>query len=136
MCSLYLAETLDQANEGELAGAVNGYEQGQFALFGADLCDVDVEVADRILGKSLLLKLVGFDLRHTADAVPLQAPVQAGAGQMREGRLQAVEAVVQRQQRMPPKGDDDRPSSGVRTVERGSFGPMAASTVVSRSRHF
>jgi hypothetical protein len=27
-------------------------------------------------------------------------------------------------------------SSGVRTVERGSFGPMAASAVVSRSRHF
>ena len=27
---------------------------------------------------------------------------------MRDGRLQRVEAIVERQQRMPPKGDDDR----------------------------
>lgn len=35
-------------NEGELARAVDGNEQVELALFGADLCDVDVEVADRV----------------------------------------------------------------------------------------
>ena len=27
---------------------------------------------------------------------------------MRDGRLQRIEAIVERQQRMPPEGDDDR----------------------------
>ena len=82
----HLAGTLDQTNEGELAGAVDRHEQGELAFFGADLCDIDMKVADRILLEAFLLRLVGFDLRQAADAVSLQAPVQAGAGQMREGR--------------------------------------------------
>ena len=38
----------------------------------------------------------------------LQAAMQRRARQMRDGRLQGVQAVVQRQQRVPPEGDDDR----------------------------
>ena len=66
-----------------------------------------VEVADRILSTALLLRLVAFDLRQAADAVPLQTAMQAGAGQARDGRLQAIKAVVQRQQGVAPKGNDD-----------------------------
>ncbi|AMB45849.1 hypothetical protein Y590_13085 [Methylobacterium sp. AMS5] len=105
---LHLASALDKMNEGELAGTVDRHEQVQLALFGADLCDIDMEVADRILLEALLLGLVAFDFRQAADAVPLQAPVQAGAGQMGDRGLQTVEAVVQRQQGMPPESDDDR----------------------------
>jgi hypothetical protein len=36
-----------QLNEGKFARAVDGDEQVQLALFGADLRDVDVEVTDR-----------------------------------------------------------------------------------------
>src|SRR3954466_257765 len=38
--------------------------------------------------------------------MPLQAAMQTGARQGREGGLERVEAVVQRQQRVPPEGDD------------------------------
>jgi hypothetical protein len=97
----------DEADEGELARAVDGHEQAQLALLGADLGDVEVEVADRIGGEALLLRLVALDLGQAADAVPLQAAVQAGARQVRDRGLEAVEAVVERQERMPPEGDDD-----------------------------
>jgi hypothetical protein len=40
--------------------------------------------------------------------VALQAAVQGGAGELRDGGLQGVEAVVQRQQGVAAKGDDDR----------------------------
>jgi hypothetical protein len=40
--------------------------------------------------------------------VALQTAMEGGARQMREGRLQGVEAVVERQQGMPSEGDDHR----------------------------
>ncbi|MDB5369795.1 MAG: hypothetical protein JWP20_1353 [Roseomonas sp.] len=36
----------------------------------------------------------------------LEATVQGRARQVRDGRLQGVEAVIKRQQRVPPEGDD------------------------------
>ena len=38
----------------------------------------------------------------------LQAAMQRRARQMRDRRLQRIEAVVERQQGMPAEGDDDR----------------------------
>ena len=38
----------------------------------------------------------------------LQAPMQRRARQVRDCRLKSVEAIIQRQQRMLAKGDDDR----------------------------
>jgi hypothetical protein len=38
----------------------------------------------------------------------LQTAMQRRARQVRNGRLQSVEAVVERQQGMPSEGDDDR----------------------------
>ena len=76
----------------------------ELALLRADLRDVDVEVADRVGLEARTLGLVTIDIRQSADAVTLQAAVQAGAGQVRDGGLQRVEAVVERQQGMPPEG--------------------------------
>lgn len=39
--------------------------------------------------------------------MPFQAAVQGRARQVRDGRLQAMKAVVQRQQRVPAESDDD-----------------------------
>ena len=36
----------------------------------------------------------------------LEAAMQRRARQMRDGRLQSVKAIIERQQRMPSKGDD------------------------------
>jgi hypothetical protein len=48
----------------------------QLTLFGADLGDVDVEIAERVALEGLLGGLVAGDLGQPADAVPLEAAVQ------------------------------------------------------------
>src|SRR5215210_7590131 len=85
---------------------VYGHEEVELALLGSDLGDVDVEVADRIRLEPLLRGLVALGLGQARDAVALQAAVQTGAGQVREGGLERIEAVIQRQKRVPPKGDN------------------------------
>jgi hypothetical protein len=50
--------------------------------------------------------------------------------------LQSVEAVIERQQRMATEGDNGRFFASVRTEERISFGPTAASPAWLRLRHF
>ena len=61
--------------------------------------------------------------------------MQGRPGQVRNGRLQGIEAVVERQQRMLAEGDDDSLFLGDRTVERGAFGPMGTSLTKARLRH-
>lgn len=61
---------------GELRGAVDRHEQVKLAFFGANLGDVEMEVADRIGLKLLPLGLFAFCLRQAADAVALKAAVQ------------------------------------------------------------
>ena len=75
-----LSGLLVQLNEGELARAVDGHEQVELALFGADPCDVDVKVADRVGLEARPLGLVAIDIRQAADAVTLQAAMQRRAG--------------------------------------------------------
>lgn len=67
-----------------------------------------MEAAGRVGLEARALGLVAIDLRHLADAVALQAAVQRRAGQVRNGGLQRVEAVVERQERVTPKGYHDR----------------------------
>lgn len=67
-----------------------------------------MEAADRIAFKLLLRRLVALDIRQSRDAVVLQAAVQGRWRQMRKCRLQAVETIVERQQRVLAKGNDDR----------------------------
>jgi hypothetical protein len=49
-----------QFGEGELRGPVNGYEEIEPAFGGADLSDVDVEIADRIGLELALYSLTVF----------------------------------------------------------------------------
>jgi hypothetical protein len=107
LCGFHLAGALDQAGEGDLRGSIDRHEQAQLALGRLHLGQVKVEVADRVGGEALLGGLVTIGLGQAADAMPLQAAMQAGAGQVWDARLQAVKAVVQRQQGMPAEGDDD-----------------------------
>ena len=73
-----------------------------------NLSQIDVEVAERVGLEARPLGLVTVDLRQSADTVALQAAMQGRAGQVREGGLERVEAVVERQERVTAKGDDDR----------------------------
>jgi hypothetical protein len=67
-----------------------------------------MEIADGIGLELALVRLVALYLRQAGDAVPLQAPVKRRAGQVRDYRLQRIQAIVERQQRMPAERDDDR----------------------------
>jgi hypothetical protein len=60
------------------------------------LCDVDVEVADRVALELLLRRLVALDIRQPADAMTLEAAVQRRSRQVWDCRLQRIETLVQR----------------------------------------
>ena len=98
---------LVQLDEGELRRSVDGDDEVELALRSSNLGDVDMKIADRI---GLELALGGgfaFDLRQPGDLVALQTPVKGRARQMRDGRLQGIKTVVERQQSMPAEGNDD-----------------------------
>ena len=125
-----------KSGEGELGGPVDGHEEIELAFLGAHLGDVDVEVADRVALERLLGRLVAVDLRQPADAVALEAAMQGRAGQMRDRRLQGIEAIVERQQRMLAEGDDDRLLLGRQHRRAGrSWAPSARRATKVRFLH-
>ncbi len=94
-------------DEGELRRSVDCDEQVELALRGSNLGDVDMKIADRIGLEFSFGRGFAFDLRQPGDPVALQTSVKGRARQMREGGLQSVQAVVERQQSMPPECNDD-----------------------------
>jgi hypothetical protein len=97
-----------QFDEGELRSPVDRDDEIELALSGSDLGEVDMEIADRIGLELVFRRSFAFDLRQSRDSMALEAAMQRRARQMRDRRLQCVEAVVERQQGMPPEGDHDR----------------------------
>lgn len=65
-----------QLGEGELRGPVDGDEEEDLALFGPYFGDLDVEVADGVIGKALYLWLVALHLGQAAHPLPFEAAVQ------------------------------------------------------------
>ena len=74
----------------ELACPVDGYEQVQLALSGADFRDGELGLVGWIGFEALIVRSFGVGERPAGDGVALRAAVQAGAGQARgcwaEGR--------------------------------------------------
>src|SRR5208282_6768620 len=97
-----------QFDEGELRRPIDGDNEVELALSGSNLGDVDMEIADRIDLELALGRGFAFDLGQPRDSMALETPMQRRARQMRNGGLKGVEAVVERQQGMPPEGDHDR----------------------------
>jgi hypothetical protein len=94
-------------DEGELRRSIDGDEQVELALRSSNLGEVDMKVADRIGLEFAFGGGFAFDPRQPGDPVALQTPVKGRARQMRDGGLQSVLAVVERQQSMPSEGNDD-----------------------------
>jgi hypothetical protein len=97
-----------QLGLGTRARAVDGHEQIERAFFGVHLGDIAVEVSERVGLEGLCGGLTAFGVRQATDAMPLQAAMPRRAGQVRERRLQRIQAVIQRQQRMLATRDDQR----------------------------
>ncbi len=94
-------------DEGELRGSVDGDQEIELTLFGTHLGDIDMEVADRIDLELLAPGTITVPIGKSGDAVPFEAAVQRRPSQLGDGRLQGIETVVKRQQRMPAKGNDN-----------------------------
>ncbi len=104
----HLARLLMEFGISKLGCPVDPNEQAQLAFCCLNLGDVDVEEADRISFELLADRLVAFDLRQAPDPMPLQAAMQRGPCQMRNCRLEGIQAIIERQERMLAEGDDDR----------------------------
>src|SRR4029077_16424218 len=117
----------------KLRCAIDRHEKVELTLPGTNLGDVDVKVADWVAFERLLGNLVAGDLRKPADAVTLEASMQGRPGQVRNGRLQGIEAVVERQQRMLAEGDDDSLFLGRQDCRARSF--RGTSLTKARLRH-
>ena len=87
---------LVQSNKGEFRRSVDRDEQVELAFCCAQFGDIDVEITDRIGFEFLFGGDLVLDLRQARDAVPFQAAMQRGSGQVRDRRLQRIEAVVER----------------------------------------
>ena len=96
-----------QLDESEFRRSVDGDEQVELALRSSNLGDVDMKIADRIGLEFAFGRGFAFDLRQPGDPVALQTPVKRRARQMRDGGLQSVQAVVERQQSMSSECNDD-----------------------------
>jgi hypothetical protein len=81
---------------GKFACTVNGDKQVELAFFRADLRDVDMDVAKGIWLELFLRRFIAFHIRQAVDAMPLQAAMEGGSGQMRQRRLQRIQAVIER----------------------------------------
>ena len=86
---------LMQFDEGKLRGAIDRHQQVEPALLGADLGDVDVEVADRIALELDAGGCVAIDRGKLRDTVALQTAAQRRARLVRNAGLQGVEAIIQ-----------------------------------------
>ena len=98
---------LMQLGKSNLAGAVNRNQQVKLSLCGMNFCNVDMKITDRVMFKLLAYRFVALDIWQPTDAVTLQAAMQGRAGQARDRRLQGVQTIVKRQQRMLAKGHND-----------------------------
>ena len=85
-----------QLGIGQFACSSDGDKQAKLAFFRAHFGNIDVEVADWIALERFLLWLVTLDGWQAADAVPLQAAMEGRSRQLRPGRLQGIQAVVER----------------------------------------
>jgi len=95
------------SSKGEPGGAIDGDQESEPALGGMDLGEVDAEEAGRVGLEPASGRGAALDFEQPGDVVSLEAAVQRRPGRMRDGGLQGIRAVVQRQQGMPTKGDDD-----------------------------
>ena len=99
---------LGELGYGKLTCAINACEHVELAFSSLNLGDVDMEQADGVAFELLALRLVTFHIRQARDAMPLKAPLQRRTGQMRDGRLQSIKSIAQRQQCMPSECDNGR----------------------------
>lgn len=98
---------VDELGDGKRRGPVDGEAQRPLPLRGAQRGNVEM---DRAEGGGLEALLVGFGLprvRQAAAAMPLQAAMERRPGERRQGWVEGLEAVVEREQGMAAASHDE-----------------------------
>jgi hypothetical protein len=90
---------------GQLTCPVTGDTQGELAFFRAYRCAVDLDIAKGIGRERFLRRLIAFPIWQALDALPPQATMEGGSGQMRPRRLQRRQAGIEREQGRLAKSD-------------------------------
>ncbi len=95
-----------ELGDGELGRPVDTHEVKELSLGGLHFGDVDVKEANGVALELLPLRLVSRHIRQARDSMSLQTSVQRRTRQVWDRGLKGVEAVVQRQQRVPSESHD------------------------------
>ena len=96
----------NELSHSELASAINADEQVKLTFGGLHLGDINVKKACGVAFELLPLGLVALDIWQTRDAMPLQTAMQRRPRQVGDRRLNGIETVVKRQQRVAAERDD------------------------------
>lgn len=108
LCGYGLVGVCMPLGRGQLADTIDGDNQRALAFCRADLRDGDRAVAEGIGLERFLRRRIACHVRQAADAMPLQAVMPRGSGQVRPRGWQGRQAIVQREQRMLAKSHDQR----------------------------
>jgi hypothetical protein len=100
-----LSAFFNELGHSKFVRVVESYEEMDLALGRLHVCDINVKEPDQIALELLAPRLVLCQIREVRNSIPLQAPVQRGACQLCDSRLQGMDTIVQRQQRMTPECD-------------------------------
>jgi hypothetical protein len=117
---------------GELRDPVDGEEHDKFAVGVGEFGAVDVDIAN-VVGFEPLALFCGLARWAARDAMALKTTVQGTSAEIWNGVLQTAEDIIQWQEGSASELHDDRLLGC--TVLSG-FGPMGASVVSARLRHF
>ena len=103
---VHLPGFLVELNEGELRNAIDGEEHVELAIRVAELAAVDVDIADRGIGKPAALGRRVAD-RQARDAMAFEAAMQARTRKFWDLIAQAPHDIIEWQQRALAKRDDN-----------------------------
>ena len=96
-----------QLGESKLRGSIDSNEEIELSLFGPHMCNVDVEVADRISLELASDPFAVLDIWKPRDTLTLKTAVKREARQMWDRRLEGIKAIIERQQCVASKSNDD-----------------------------
>jgi hypothetical protein len=142
-----LSAFFNELGHSKFVRAVESDEEMDLALGRLHVCGINVKEPDRIALELLAPRLVPCQIREVRNSIPLQAPVQRGACQLCDSRLQGMDTIVQRQQRMTPEcdhcsvlglGQDGRSRlfrSGLEIFDCGPLSPFGHRLRVDAQRH-
>src|SRR3984885_6642864 len=97
-----------QLDVGELRDTIDGEEHVHLAFGATQLADIDMNIADRGLGKAPALGCSLLAAWQSGNPMPGKAAMERAAGEFGDALAQAAKHVIEREQGTAAELDDDR----------------------------